>query len=194
MRLVIDPHRHTAEQGHHLTPRFIGVSVVVNNAQGDAYGVRFGTVSWLVGVLIALKFKDLEMYRDFLQQECSGSQVMDYLDSVIVLGGYERLTLALEMVERLLHLDNRGGRLNVVMRQLQALADGRDVGESHYLSKRVRGLNQDGAKKFLDELNRESVRVNGFDGSGHRLLGDDFVDEIGRLIDLHKGAVEESRF
>lgn len=65
---------------------------------------RFGTVSWLVGVLIALKFKDLEMYRDFLQQACSGSQVMDYLDSVIVLGGYERLTLALEMVERLLHL------------------------------------------------------------------------------------------
>ena len=155
---------------------------------------RFGTVSWLVGVLIALKFKDLEMYRDFLQQECSGSQVMDYLDSVIVLGGYERLPLALEMVERLLHLDNRGGRLNVVMRQLQALADGRDVGESHYLSRRVRGLNQDGAKKFLDELNRENVRVNGFDGSGHRLLGDDFVDEIGRLIDLHKGAVEESRF
>ena len=154
----------------------------------------FGAASWLAGVLIALKFKNPGMYRDFLQRVCWGSEVMDYLASIVVPGGPGRLSSALDMIERLLHLDNRGGRVNSVIRELEALAQGHDVGESHHLSKRVRGLNQDGVKKFLSELREEGFRRNKYDMSVNRLIQDDFVDEIGRLIDLHREDVEESYF
>ena len=150
----------------------------------------FGYASWLVGMLIGLKLNNPDLYRRFLGQECTGAEVIDYLEPFLANLDGGRLSYGFDFVEKLLHLDGRSSGLDRVGLQLQAVSNGQPAGEpAGHLSRRVGGLDQEGAKKFLEGLRRELVSYDQFGIDHGRAVPLDFVDEIGRLIDLHKGGL-----
>ena len=149
----------------------------------------FGYASWLLGVLIGLKLKNPDLYRRFLRQECTGAKVVDYLEPFLAQLDGGRLSYGFDFVEKLLHLDGRSGVLDLVSSQLEAMSNGQPVGETRHLSRRVRSLDKGEAKKFLEELRREKFTGDALGRRRGIAVCDDFVDELGRLIDLHKGGL-----
>ena len=38
---------------------------------------------WLLGILIPLKLKDTTLYREFIQGDCLGSKIMNFIDKIV---------------------------------------------------------------------------------------------------------------
>ena len=100
----------------------------------------------LLGLLIPLKFKNLALYRRFTRGECTGSEVMNYIDEVVPLQDWsDSLHDVLEMVEAYLYISDRryaahGVKTLPALDQLKLARDphSEELTPPIYISKRTR--------------------------------------------------------
>ncbi len=108
----------------------------------------------LLGVLLLLRYKEHELYLEFVQGRCFPGKVLDTLEQ-----RYEGDTAAPEnaqeyaLLEETLYLASfgRSSRGKIVVEQLELLSKGEEPTRPECLSKRLLGLNRGAAKKFYEE-------------------------------------------
>lgn len=136
---------------------------------------------WLLGLLIPLKFRNPEMFRQFVSGERRASEVMDYLDEVGSLpSGVSDFDDCLTVMEAYLYLSERQdsnsfGELPVLA-QLKLLHQGSELTHPEILSKRIRVADR-GKIDMLIRIIESEV--------GPRLRHG-MLDHLAGLIDLHQ--------
>ena len=135
----------------------------------------------LIGVLIPLKIANSTLYRDFMRGNCTGSDVMNYIDERFGEEGSDRLMSSLlDYLEIALYRSD--ARLDPVngsspsLRQLQLLKSNEQLTAPHYLTQRT----QSSDVQRIDRLLKESQLVHGSAVSSRS------VAYLAELIDLHQ--------
>ena len=139
---------------------------------------------WVLGLLITLKLKNLDLYRKLVQGSCHVSEVVDYIDGELnqqVVNG--RLRREMNRIEAHLyfgeHSEAGSGPQANALNQLSLLKDGSKLTHPEYLSKRTREAGEEEAKELLTMAgSNEVVAPPG------KMIG-----YAAELIDLHQGFV-----
>ena len=139
---------------------------------------------WVLGLLITLKLKNLDLYRKLVQGSCHASEVVDYIDGELnqqVVNG--RLRREMNRIEAHLyfgeHSEAGSGPQANALSQLSLLKDGSRLTHPEYLSKRTREAGEEEAKELLTMAgSNEVVAAPG------KMIG-----YAAELIDLHQGFV-----
>ena len=132
---------------------------------------------WLLSMLIALKLKNLALYRQFIQGNCPGSEVMNYISKMIPLPIDHRLDDELTVMEaHLCLLDRHMGesRVSRAVEQLRLLENGEPLTQPHLLSERTKESGPVRAKNLL--------RIT----EGRLYIPSDVIGYLAELIDLHQ--------
>ena len=139
---------------------------------------------WVLGLLVTLKLKNLDLYRKLVQGSCHASEVVDYIDGELnqqVVNG--RLRREMNRIEANLYFGEHseagpGSQANALS-QLKLLKDGSTLTHPEYLSKRTREAGEEEAKELLTMAgSNEVVAAPG------KMIG-----YAAELIDLHQGFV-----
>ena len=136
---------------------------------------------WLLGLLIPLKLRNPEMFRQFISGERRASEVMDYLDEVSSLpSGVSDFDDYLTVMEAYLYLSERqessSPRELPVLAQLKLLHQGSELTDSEILSKRIRVAGRGNTDMMIGIIESEI---------GPRLRHG-MLDHLAGLIDLHQ--------
>ena len=143
---------------------------------------------WLLALLMPLKLMNPAMYRQYIQGNCLGSDVMNYIDERVPhqkLGPSEEWVLS--QIESFLYLaDRRDDQLGtpVALTQLRLMADAQDstppvLTHPEYLSKRIQLKDKEWSQQLIDIISPE-VSMD---------LGAHAVGYLAELIDIHQELV-----
>ena len=141
----------------------------------------------LLGLLVSLKLKSPDLYRQYMQGSCLGSEIMDYLDEIIPLQTRDRSSIyAYEVLEAYLYVgDNRRNNLfptpSSAQDQLQLLSDGMKLTHPQYLSGRTQNSGVQRSQELLRLISNDPVLRH---PNNHNIVG-----YLGTLIDLHQELV-----
>ena len=141
----------------------------------------------LLGLLVSLKLKSPDLYRQYMQGSCLGSEIMDYLDEIIPLQTRDRSSIyAYEVLEAYLYVgDNRRNNLfptpSSAQDQLQLLSDGMKLTHPQYLSGRTQNSGVQRSQELLRLISNDPVLRY---PNNHNIVG-----YLGTLIDLHQELV-----
>lgn len=110
---------------------------------------------YLLGVLIVLRLKNHPLYRKFVQGECIGAEVMDYIDELVLNEPGNQFDDTFKEIEAELYLTEL--HLTVLNRfqsdgprqQLELLAEGSQLTHPKYLSKKTQKAGKERAKDLL---------------------------------------------
>ena len=139
----------------------------------------------LVGVLIPLKFADSALYRDFVRGDCTGSDVVNYIDKKLSVGELDDgLSDLIDSIEVNLYLadsrfaaDHNGPSPSI--EQFQLLYNDKNLTAAHYLTERT----QSSSKARLSQLNElMGMRFR-------RSVTSDTIAYLAKLIDMHQDAL-----
>ena len=139
----------------------------------------------LLGLLISLKFKNPNLYRQYIQGNCLGSMVMDYIDEVLPPQSRdERLESQLNVVEAYLYAGDWRGYHPVSPQssaylQLQLLQNGEEMTYPEYVSSRT-GKSDEQRLLTLQRIMSGDPRMT----SSKNIVG-----YLAKLIDLHQEQV-----
>ena len=140
----------------------------------------------LVGLLIALKLKNPALYRQFIQGDCLGSDVMNYIDrETLPQGLSSNLAGALDVIEAYLYLTDKRDALPVpgtstALNQLDLLDSGSALTHPEYLSDRTKKASPARAGQMIATI---KAIQNGKWPSGFTNRTTSYVAE---MIDLHQ--------
>lgn len=144
-------------------------------------------VPWLLGPLIALRLKNPNLYRQFIVGNCRGSEVVNYLDSIIPpVGSDSNLANLMDRIEAYLYFagDERaayhGSSRSTALSQLRRLQSGEALTHPDYLSERTQSSDKNRAISLIN-----IVQTAGGSWPLHR----DVVGYLGELIDLPQSMV-----
>ena len=138
---------------------------------------------WLLGLLISLKLKNPNLYRQFIKHDCLSSQVMDYIDRMMP--SRETMTgllrRGMDIMEGQMYCAEADSPLHVgqgssALRQLELLESGEGLTHPEYLSERTKESGSEGASNVL-EMTRIADRWS---------IHGNVVGYIAELIDLHQ--------
>ena len=133
----------------------------------------------LLGLLIPLKFKNPTLYRQFIQGNCLGSDVMNYIDGVLPLQDSDDAVL--DTIEAYLYLsdkryDTQGIERSSALAQLDLLLNGSELTYPNYLSEKT----QRSDKIRIKKLDTRMSQITPF------TFPSDVIDHLAGLIDLHQ--------
>ena len=140
---------------------------------------------WLLGLLITLKLKNSNLYRQFIQGSCLGSEVMDYIYTATDLQKIDDSSVhALLVIEAFLYLAEAGSygwaaSALPALSQLQLLKDGEPLTHPQYLSKKTK---EEGAERAGQLVQM----INNFRRFGSESIA---LSYLATLIDLHQELV-----
>ena len=139
----------------------------------------------LIGTLIPLKLANSSLYREFIQGNCTGSDVMNYIDKRMPEGESDsQMSNLLDVIEMSLYWsDSRfapgdSGR-PPSLSQLQLLSDGEKLTESHYLTQRTQTSDR-------NRIQRLNARADQLYRGG---LPSGTIAYLSELIGLHQTAL-----
>ena len=167
-----------------LSLRDIDYCVRLLSLVGKNLETRNYMYPWVLGLLITLKLKNLDLYRKLVQGNCHASEVVDYIDGELTWQGVNgRLSREMSVIEAHLYLGERrsadsGPQANALS-QLSLLKDGSELTHPEYLSKRTRESGRDEANLLIQIA--ESNRLEAAPG--------EMIGYAAELIDLHQGFV-----
>ncbi len=145
------------------------------------------TYPWLLGLFIPLKLKNLNLYRQFVRGGCHASKVMDYIDGIMSVQGYEddHLSDMLDMTEVSLYRAEYEANSSpwikpIALNQLDLLASGRKLEYPEYLSDRTKESDEVRINRLAEIAQGGRYRL---DPSG------DSIGYIAGLIDLHQSLI-----
>ena len=99
---------------------------------------------WLLGILIPLQLKNPTLYREFIQGDCLGSEVMNFIDKIVPAPSqYSELETVLDRTEVFLYSFSYDGArpshgLPAALGQLKLLGNGDQLTYPEYLSERTK--------------------------------------------------------
>ena len=117
---------------------------------------------WLLGLLITLRLRNVNLYRRLIQGNGWGSEVMDYLDKILPVESIDdELSFTLDLVEAYLYLADRRDSFpktddSTATAQLRLLYNGSELTHPEYLSKRVKEGNKHRLVRILEVIDSES--------------------------------------
>ena len=135
---------------------------------------------WLLSLLIPLKVKKPTLFRQFIQDECPASDVMNYIDQVVGLPSADsRLDISMDAMEADLYLaeskrPSTSGEASAWY-QLKLRWKGSKLTHPNLLSKRTKDSDQARIEKLLRMIEAERGV----------LVPSNVLDYIAELIDLH---------
>ena len=143
---------------------------------------------WLLALLMPLKLMNPAMYRQYIQGNCLGSDVMNYIDEKVPhqkLGFSEEW--ALSQIESFLYLaDRRDDQLGtpVALTQLRLIANAQEstppvLTHPEHLSKRTQQKDKEWSQQLINIISPEVSMDFGADAVGY----------LAELIDLHQQLV-----
>ncbi len=116
---------------------------------------------WLLGLLITLKLKNSTLYRQFIQGNCLGSEVMNYIDGIPPLQERNsRSVHALAAIEAYLYRVESGygdfeSKTPTALSQLKLLKDGEALTNPEYLSKKTKEEGAQRAGRLIEIIQNE---------------------------------------
>ena len=140
---------------------------------------------WLLGFLLALKLKNVTLYRQFTEGRCQAAKVIDYIDDILPpQARVEEVRRVLELTEALLYSSELSysdlqNRTPSALSQLRLLKGGEDLTHPEYLSERTRLADDNRASWLL-----ETIESGLYGSSMHGA-----TSILAELIDLHQGIV-----
>ena len=144
-----------------------------------------GIYPGLLGLLISLKFKNPNMYRQYIQGNCLGSKVMDYIDEVLPPQSRDdRLESQLNVVEAYLYAGDWREYHPVspqlsAYQQLQLLHNGEEMTHPEYVS----------ARTGKSDEHRLLTLRGIMSGDPRMTSSKNIVGYLAKLIDLHQEQV-----
>ncbi len=147
---------------------------------------RYHVHPWLLGLLVTLKLKNPALYKQFIQGNCLGSEVMNYIHRIGQIQEIDRTSAhALLVIEAYLYrieagLDGFASKAPTALSQLLLLKDGKTLTHPEYLSERIQKGGPHNAGQLI-----EMIKSWG---------GWDFINVVGNLaalIDLHQDLVRD---
>ena len=166
-----------------LSLRDIDYCVRLMSLAGKSMPQRSLFNSYVLGLLITLKIKNLTLYRRFVRGDCHASEVLDYVDEIIPLQELNRDSMAtlIWMEGSLYRTENPAYPEDADERsplgQLKLLKDAKKPTHPEYLSKRTR---EDSSSKRINDL------IHACESTMRWTKGAD-VRTVAGLIDLHQG-------
>ena len=139
----------------------------------------------LLGVLMTLKVKNIQLYRRFTQGNCNGSEVIDYFDNLFPSNAAGRFSVGIaEGIEvEVYAAESRVVRVTPLT-QLQSLRDGSVPSQPQLLAKRTYDPN---AQPTHDP--ERIMRLSDLVDSRMYEIGSGEIQNIARMIDLHQEMV-----
>ena len=141
---------------------------------------------WLLGLLLALRLKNPNLYRQFVAGNRRASEVMNYIYSIVNMTGFDRkLSNLMDLIEANLYFatDKRdlftGAQNPPALTQLGLLESGASLTQPEYLSEKTQVSDSNrlrGLREIAESADRE-------------WYSEDPVDYLGELIDLHQSIV-----
>ena len=137
---------------------------------------------WLLGLLVTLQLKNPTLYRRFIQGDCMGSEIMDYIDTLLTPrvqdNEFEQMV---DLIEAYLYLADQWSTDTVrskatALDQLELLQGDSQLTHPEHLSERTRKSGSQRASNLLEILKRDRMRTSG-----------DIKSYLGGLINLHQG-------
>ena len=144
------------------------VALVGKNLGHSSYMYPF-----LLGLLIPLRFKNPTLYQRFVRGDCTGSEVMNYIDGVLpLLDESDTLSALLDVVEAYLYLsDNRygfeGHGRSPSLNQLKTLADGSELTQPDLLSERMQKADSERIERVRKIAHQERLMMFPTNAIGH---------------------------
>lgn len=150
----------TLWSGLALSLRDIDYCVRLIGLIGMTWANRPTMFPWMLGILIALKLKNPELYEEFLEGNCRGSKVMDYFDRVVPV--HDQNSLVSEILTRAeAHLylsDKRYGTTKngqaLVLHQLNLLKGDSQTTHPDYISQRTRKASRTKITRLIQLMER----------------------------------------
>ena len=136
---------------------------------------------WLLGLLIPLKLVNPQLYRQFIDGVCHGSEVMDYIHGLV--GEIEPddydVARVFDLAEAYAYCAAPRQAQNIALEQLQQLAEGKSPVHPEYLSK----------KTLSSDANRAAELARMMSSDGAWGAPNDLARYLGNLIDLQHNLV-----
>ena len=137
---------------------------------------------WLLGLLVTLQLKNPTLYRRYIQGDCMGSEIMDYIGTLLPPRDQDyELEQTVSLIEAFLYLADEGSPTSISSKsgpfgQLELLQHDLKLTHAEYLSERTKKSGSERASSLLDKLKLDRMRPSG-----------DIRSYLGRLINLHQG-------
>ena len=150
---------------------------------GRSLQPRHSMHPWLLGLLIPLKIKNNQLYRQFISGRSLPSEVVNYVDDIVGAQSftpdqrYDDIVWTLDTMEALLYRTERwpNGQTAEALKQLELLSTGAELTSPEHLSKRTQTADEERASKLKEVMSR-SVRPD---------ISFQTVEYTANLIDLH---------
>ena len=139
----------------------------------------------VLGLLITLRFRNLTLFRRFIQGTSRASEVIDSFNDLLPTEGIDRtLAYLIRMAEVQLYASESGGGFsdfpeNTPLGQLQLIRDGKALTHKEYLSKRTQNATKNSAGDMLKIIESDISYM------WHRITKAHIIN----LIELHEGMV-----
>ena len=137
---------------------------------------------WLLGLLVTLQLKNPTLYRRFIQGDCMGSEIMDYIDKLLPPRDLDyEFEQTVNMMEAYLYLTDQKSPESIRLKsaaldQLELLQGDSQLTHPEHLSERTRKSGSQRASSLLEILKHDRMRPSG-----------DIKSYLGGLINLHQG-------
>ena len=147
--------------------------------------LRYRMHPWLLGLLITLKLKNSNLYRQFIHGNCLGSDVVNYISEITPLQKMDSRSIrVLDAMEASMYLTEvrRGdlpSQIPTALSQLKLLENGESLTRPEYLSKRTREQGAAGVSEWIKIMQSQP----------DLMFPANVISDMANLIDLHQGMV-----
>ncbi len=142
---------------------------------------------WLLGLIIPLKLKNPDLYRQFVQGNCHASEIMDYVDNIVNLESPYRLASERVGIERVLEIiesqlyraesqQETDPERPTAIKQLRLQLEDNEVTHPQFLSERTQKSDKKRIERLLKPIGSETMFT----------YWDNIIDRLGMLVDLHQ--------
>ena len=137
---------------------------------------------WLLGLLVTLQFKNPTLYTRYIQGDCRGSAIMDYLDALLPPRDEDyEFQRTIDLIEAFIYHADQWSPHSIRSKsdpldQLGLLQQCSDLTHPKYLSERTQKSGSERASNLLELLKRDRFRPLR-----------DIKSYLGGLINLHQG-------
>ena len=153
---------------------------------GKNLGPRQFMYPSLLGLLIPIKVKNRSLYRRFLRGDCTGCEVMNYVDELVPLQGEDSLLAdELETIEAYLYMSDRRFAtqttgLTPTLEQLELARDPHsELTPPIYISKKTQS-----DRKMADKI---IAKMKSISGRGDFNMPSNTIGHVASLIDFYQG-------
>ncbi len=140
---------------------------------------------WLLGLLITLKLKNSNLYRQFIHGNCLGSDVVNYISEITPLQKMDSRSIrVLDAMEASMYLTEvrRGdlpSQIPTALSQLKLLENGESLTRPEYLSKRTGEQGAAGVSEWIKIMQSQP----------DLMFPANVISDMANLIDLHQDMV-----